>query len=93
VLEYIGSRSYALYLVHVPAEWIEYHWRMHRPRYAELVAAEPDHAWRQALVQLGLALLLAEGLHRLVEKPFMALGRRLVDGARRRETEGHPEIA
>lgn len=92
VLEYIGSRSYALYLVHVPAEWIEYHWRMHRPRFAELVAGEPDHAWRQALVQLSLALLLAEGLHRLVEKPFMALGRRLVDRSRRRETEGHPEI-
>jgi len=93
LLEYVGSRSYALYLVHVPAEWLEYLCRTHRPRFAELVAGEPDFAWRQALAQLAIALLLAEVLHRVVEKPLMAVGRRLIDGWRRRETEGHPGIA
>jgi peptidoglycan/LPS O-acetylase OafA/YrhL len=93
LLEYLGSRSYALYLLHVPAEWLEYLARSHRPRFAELVAGAPDFAWRQALAQLAIALLLAEALHRLVEKPLMAAGRGLIEGWRRRETESHPGIA
>ena len=81
-LEIVGARSYALYLVHMPAAWIETLGQRHWPAYAALVAEERDHAWRQALVQLALSLALAELLHRGVERPFMALGRRLVQRGR-----------
>ncbi|HEX3346248.1 MAG TPA: acyltransferase [Polyangiaceae bacterium] len=95
VLEYIGSRSYALYLLHIPASSFEVRYKKLWPRYGALVEArDPAWPWREVLVLFALSFLMAEVLHRVVEKPFMALGRRLIEGWRRREQlEGHPEIA
>jgi len=80
VLEYIGSRSYALYLLHIPASSIEVRFKTIYPRYGELVAAKnPEWPWKEVLVLFALALFMAEVLHRIVERPFMAVGRRLID--------------
>ena len=94
VLEYIGSRSYALYLLHIPASSFEVRYKKLWPRYGALVEArDPQWPWREVLVLFVLSFLMAEVLHRVVERPFMALGRRLIDGWRRRELEGAPEVA
>jgi peptidoglycan/LPS O-acetylase OafA/YrhL len=93
VLEYIGSRSYALYLLHIPASSFEVRYKKLWPRYGALVEGNPEWPWREVLVLFVLSLVMAELLHRLVEKPFMAFGRRLIEGWRRRETEALPEVA
>jgi len=92
VLEYIGSRSYALYLLHIPASSFEVRYKTLWPRYGALVAGNPEWPWKETLVLFALSLFMAELLHRLVEKPFMAFGRRLVDGWRQREADGAPEM-
>jgi peptidoglycan/LPS O-acetylase OafA/YrhL len=93
VLEYIGSRSYALYLLHIPASSFEVRYKKLWPRYGALVEGNPEWPWKEVLVLFALSLLMAEVLHRLVEKPFMTFGRKLIEGWRRRETAGHPEVA
>lgn len=94
VLEYLGSRSYALYLLHIPASSFEVRYKKLWPRYGAFVDGDPEWPWKEVVVLFALSLLMAEILHRVVEKPFMALGRRLIDGWRRREeTQGAPEIA
>jgi peptidoglycan/LPS O-acetylase OafA/YrhL len=94
VLEYVGSRSYALYLLHIPASSFEVRYKKLWPRYGALVEArDPEWPWREVLVLFVLSFVMAELLHRFVERPFMALGRRLIDGWRRRELGGAPEVA
>jgi hypothetical protein len=52
------------------------------PRYAALVPRSvDDHPWRRAGVLFVGALVVAEILHRAVERPFMGLGRRIVEGS------------
>jgi peptidoglycan/LPS O-acetylase OafA/YrhL len=84
VLEYIGSRSYALYVMHVPAMWMELgaaaKWA---PFGAWCTPTNPERPWGQLLVTATLALFMTEVTHRLVEKPAMAMGRRFIERAKR----------
>jgi peptidoglycan/LPS O-acetylase OafA/YrhL len=83
VLEVLGARSYALYLLHMAALWIDRSLNTRWPRYAAWIAQDSPHApWRQLVFLLGVALVLAEILHRVVERPCIALGRRRIDRAR-----------
>jgi peptidoglycan/LPS O-acetylase OafA/YrhL len=93
VLEYVGSRSYALYLLHIPAASFEMRYKKTWAWYGALVAGDPQWPWKEVLVLFALSFLMAEVLHRAVEKPFMAFGRRLIERWREREPEGVPEIA
>ena len=83
ILEYIGSRSYALYVMHVPARGMELGAAARWARFGTwCTPTDPDHPWRQLLVTAALALFMTEVTHRLVEKPAMALGRRLIERAK-----------
>jgi peptidoglycan/LPS O-acetylase OafA/YrhL len=80
ILEYIGSRSYALYLVHYDLAKLDDIARREWPTYGRWIPLEPVPIRRAALV-FGVALLAAELLHRLVERPFIAYGRAITEGA------------
>lgn len=73
-LLWIGKRSYAIYLIHIPAFF------MLREAYYRL-GLSPDSAGLSAVVSVILALaiiaLLAELNHRFVEQPFRRYGRRI----------------
>ena len=76
---WLGSRSYSLYLTHVPAfcmtrEMVRYVYGATPPRELWLDVAA-------ITVSLGVALLAAEITHRYVEAPSRALGRRLTRSA------------
>ena len=83
VLEYVGTRSYALYLVHTLVGRFEGFMGDAWPAYRALVPVDVDYPWRCALVLLALGLIAAELMHRLVEKPFMHVGSNFTDPARR----------
>jgi peptidoglycan/LPS O-acetylase OafA/YrhL len=74
-LEYVGSRSFALYLLHVPVVRIEECERAIWHSYANLVPQDVAFPWRRAIV----LLVASEILYRLVEKPFIRIGRKLID--------------
>jgi hypothetical protein len=59
---------------------LEERWRLYRVIFH---AGGAIDVWRRPLVQLGSAMLLAEAIHRLVERPFIALGRIATDPVRR----------
>jgi peptidoglycan/LPS O-acetylase OafA/YrhL len=80
VLEYVGSRSYALYLVHVTMFRVTHVLAQLWPAYRGLMGRGAD--WKHGLAQLALALAGAEILHRAVETPFLRLGRVATDPAR-----------
>jgi peptidoglycan/LPS O-acetylase OafA/YrhL len=79
VLEYVGSRSYALYLLHLTALRIDIGAREQWPQYERWLPLGEEHALRRTAVLLVASLLAAEAMHRLVERPAIALGRRLTD--------------
>ena len=83
VLEYLGSRSYALYLLHVSAGRFEDDLGVQWPEYRAFVPQEVLYPWRRAIALFVISLAAAEVLHRLVERPFMRLGSALVDPERR----------
>jgi peptidoglycan/LPS O-acetylase OafA/YrhL len=69
VLQALGRRAYCIYMVHYGVMvFLEEH------------MASPQHAWRRLALlgatTLAATLVLVEPLHRWVEEPFMALGRR-----------------
>lgn len=70
ILQFLGAVSYGIYLVHAPVLWT----------FAHFIR------WTPALwtVSLAVTLLLAYLLHRTVELPFIALGRRLRSTGERR---------
>jgi peptidoglycan/LPS O-acetylase OafA/YrhL len=78
VLEYLGSRSYALYLMHITAERINDGLRYLYPKYADWETREPEYPWRSLLALVAISLTLTELLHQLVEKPSIRIGRSLV---------------
>jgi len=83
VLEWIGARSYILYLVHVSVGRLERELRKAWPDYAKLVAAnDMDSHWKGTLARLVLVFAVAEVLHRGVERPMMALGKRILESKR-----------
>jgi peptidoglycan/LPS O-acetylase OafA/YrhL len=78
VLELLGARSYALYLLHPVTLRLETGARKLWPKYAEL-APDSDKPWVRVLVLFAGTLVAAEIVHRVVEKPGIRLGRRIVD--------------
>jgi hypothetical protein len=84
ILEWIGARSYALYLLHMTICRIEADVRPFWPAYDELIPinGEWDTHWKRSLVRMALAFVAADILHRAVERPMIALGRRLLESKR-----------
>jgi peptidoglycan/LPS O-acetylase OafA/YrhL len=82
VLEYVGSRSYALYLIHFDLRLADEGLRKRFVAYGAFYSNNEGGALLHFFVLLAAALLVAEVLHRTIEKPFMRLGRRLMDPAR-----------
>lgn len=77
VLMWIGSRSYAIYLVHVPVYFLvrESYWRMG-------FAGNPPPAYSSliyATTAMLLIALLAEANYRWVEKPLRSIGVRIAN--------------
>jgi peptidoglycan/LPS O-acetylase OafA/YrhL len=79
-LEYVGARSYALYLVHVSVTHLENAERTPWPAYAKLIPNEGERPWKYSLVLLVGCFVAAEVLYRVVEQPFMRMGRRVLEG-------------
>jgi hypothetical protein len=77
VLEYLGARSYALYLVH------QFMGRLNdgvRDAWPAFAAIAPDsRPWAQVLVLFAEALVASEIIYRLVEQPCIRIGRQIID--------------
>jgi peptidoglycan/LPS O-acetylase OafA/YrhL len=84
-MEYIGTRSYALYLIHVPVERFIWAARLQWPEVDALLPKEDLYPGRMTLVFLALAIAAAEVLHQVVEKPFMRVGRMVLDPEQRKD--------
>lgn len=69
ILEAIGERSYAIYLIHLPAEW------MVKEMQYRTGAQMSDAA--SLLLWLGVLAILVEASHRLIEKPLINYGRKV----------------
>jgi peptidoglycan/LPS O-acetylase OafA/YrhL len=78
VLEILGARSYAIYLLHPLVERTEQACRVEWPKYAAF-APDSDRAWTRLGVLCVALLVAVEILHRGVEKPMISLGRRIID--------------
>ena len=78
VLSWLGSRSYAIYVIHVPAFMLssEIFFRLAR---AQGTTSGWTWAPAQAFAGLAMLLVLAELSHRLLEQPLRAYGRRLAE--------------
>jgi peptidoglycan/LPS O-acetylase OafA/YrhL len=83
VLEHIGSRSYALYLLHVNMGRLEDYIGQVWPAYREQFPGDVAWPWRRAIALFVLSLVGAELMHRLVERPFMHIGSHMTDPVRR----------
>jgi hypothetical protein len=82
-LEYIGSRSYALYLLHTMCGRFEDDLGQQWPAYRALIPQDVLYPWRRAIAMFLISVVAAEVLHRVVERPFMRLGAILIDPERR----------
>jgi hypothetical protein len=83
ILEYIGARSYALYLTHGMALRTVEGLRRVSPGFNTFLAKDADYdPWRITLAAFFAAFLMADVLHRAVERPFIRLGRALTDTSR-----------
>jgi peptidoglycan/LPS O-acetylase OafA/YrhL len=77
--EYLGGRSYVLYLVHYDMMRVDFALRRTNPAYARFVPdlnTDSAAAWRTAVVFSG-ALVVSEIVRHTVEQPFIRLGRHL----------------
>jgi peptidoglycan/LPS O-acetylase OafA/YrhL len=92
VLEYIGSRSYGLYLTHVTVIRAEGELRRWWPPYNEWVPNPEVYPYKRFIVVFAVAIAVAEILHQLVEQPFMRLGRRIVDPEQRARMLASPRL-
>ncbi len=77
-LEYLGARSYALYLLHIPTVRLASAIALHQPGYAQFRVQYPVANW---FAYLFVVLALSELSWRLLEWPMQKLGRRLTNGA------------
>jgi peptidoglycan/LPS O-acetylase OafA/YrhL len=78
VFEFLGARSYAIYLLHQLVARVEISVRDYWPRYARF-APDSDHPWTRLGVLIVVTLAAVEVLHRLIERPFIEMGRRLIE--------------
>jgi peptidoglycan/LPS O-acetylase OafA/YrhL len=74
LLEYVGSRSYGVYLLHIPVLRLDNALLGHAPRYRQLVERWPWGHW--FLYAFG-TVMLAELTWHILESPMQRLGRRL----------------
>jgi peptidoglycan/LPS O-acetylase OafA/YrhL len=81
-LVWIGARSYAIYLIHVPVYFLlrELCFRLSGPHGTPL---RPP-AWLLFVAAAGMIALLADLNYRYLEQPLRQRGRRIADGFRRR---------
>lgn len=77
VLEYVGSRSYAIYLVHSDVLRALAKARVDWPAYGAWVPDGREAALRHTAIAILATLAAAEMLHRGIEQPLMRFGRRL----------------
>jgi peptidoglycan/LPS O-acetylase OafA/YrhL len=83
---WLGSRSFAIYLIHGPMIWITFHmWNRIAPKGTVF---GPNYTLRYAATWLALTIILAEANYRLVETPLRKKGRLI---AKRMQT-GTPAI-
>ena len=84
LLVWIGARSYAIYLIHVPVYFLlrELCFRLGSPDGTPL---HPS-AWLLALLASGMIALLADLNYRYLEQPLRERGRHIADRFRRRRT-------
>jgi peptidoglycan/LPS O-acetylase OafA/YrhL len=74
VLDYIGKRSYTMYLVHIPLFYVTCE-LMHRYTQAHGMPITPDLWLAYTLVWLALMGVVTEMLYRFVEQPMIGRGR------------------
>ncbi|UXY53992.1 acyltransferase family protein [Pseudomonas tohonis] len=80
-LDYLGKRSYTLYLVHIPMFYLTLE-LMFRYTRSEGIAIT-DALWPQyTVLMLALVFGATELIHRTVEKPMIAFGKRIAERAR-----------
>ncbi|RIZ21752.1 hypothetical protein AXX00_26005 [Pseudomonas aeruginosa] len=80
LLDYLGKRSYTLYLVHIPMFFLTLE-LMHRYIRSEGIAIT-DALWPQyTALMLVLVFGATELIHRTVERPMIALGKRTAEAA------------
>ena len=77
-LEYVGARSYSLYLTHQLVFRLESAERWFWPEYARLTP-NSDLPWARILALLLATWAVTEILYRTIEQPFIRLGRRILD--------------
>jgi peptidoglycan/LPS O-acetylase OafA/YrhL len=92
LLEYIGARSYALYLVHLTIIRLDDDVRQEWPKYAQLIPRLDEGAYARLAVVFGATLIVAEVLHQVIEKPFIRLGKRLIDPELRATHPASPRV-
>ncbi|WP_301153305.1 acyltransferase family protein [Metapseudomonas otitidis] len=84
LLDYLGKRSYTLYLVHIPMFFLTLE-LMHRYTRSEGIAIT-DALWPQyTALMLVLVFGTTELIHRTVERPMIALGKRIAERSRTAE--------
>jgi peptidoglycan/LPS O-acetylase OafA/YrhL len=80
LLEIIGARSYALYLVHLTAIRVETAAAGGWKAYARVIGGEGGRFhWTEPFIRCLLVAVFAEVLHRAVERPMMNVGKRVVE--------------
>ncbi|MBV9576550.1 MAG: acyltransferase [Gammaproteobacteria bacterium] len=75
-LDYLGTRSYSLYLVHFPMFSLTQE-IMHRLSQANGFTVGVGFAWHYTILAFGLTAISTELLYRFVELPFIEKGRNL----------------
>jgi peptidoglycan/LPS O-acetylase OafA/YrhL len=75
MLEYIGSRSYSIYLAHVAFISLNIQWGNDLiPWFGEATLNLPSILWLRFLLILIVSILAAEITYRLIERPFIRYG-------------------
>jgi peptidoglycan/LPS O-acetylase OafA/YrhL len=79
LLEHIGARSYAIYILHVPLLKIEGKWVAAHPAIARYYSAPPWGPWIRLAAFVAMTLLICEVSWRILEAPMQRLGRVLTE--------------
>ncbi len=84
-LEFVGSRSYAIYLCHIAAVTLWMHYSSLYSPFGPWFFESNAGRWLQLPFLWAIILVFAEFSHRCIEKPMMALGHRVLSGTRKSE--------